>query len=290
MEKNRQKTLPVIYERVNSDFVHYSNFVLTGSTIKALHYHDKVEIGLCLSGKGITQVNEKIYNFKQGDVQSIPSGVAHLSASAKGEQSRWIWVSFSPIEVLKKAGITDPESILSLCDKGKIVCGVFDKEDYPTLTKSIEYVVECVKRDIKDEQGIAFAVGSYLIECSKITSKIKENSQYENSSSISVSALNDYISENLDDNFALSEKNLAKKLGISIASLNRLFLSQTGYPPKSFIIQSRMATAEWLLTTSNLPIIEVSLRVGYSDTSGFNRIFKRLFGITPYQYRKKLKK
>ena len=289
MDKSYQKTLPIIYQRVYSDFVHYSNYVLLGSTIRALHYHDKVEIGMCLSGNGITQINDKTYIFKQGDVQSIPSGVAHLSASLEGEQSRWIWVSFSPIEVLKKVGITDPETIINLCDKSKIICGVFDKEVYPNLTKSIQYVIECVQRDIKDEQGIAFAVGSYLIECSKITNKININ-QYEKHSTISVSALNDYISENLDDNLALSEKNLAKKLGISVASLNRLFLSQTGYPPKSFIIQSRMATAEWLLTSSNLSIIEISLRVGYSDTSGFNRIFKRLFGITPYQYRKRFKK
>ncbi len=290
MEKAIQKTLPIVYQRVNADFVHYSDYILRSSTIKALHYHNKVEIGICLSGKGITQVSDKTYYFKQGDVQTIPSGVAHLSASLQGEQSRWIWVSFSPLEVLKKAGITDPESVMKLSDNTKIFCGIFDKDKYPNLTSSIEYVIECVKRDPKDVQGIAFAVGSYLVECSKITSEDNQVNDYINKNQTSVSVLNDYISENLDDNLALSENNLAKRLNVSIATLNRLFISQTGYPPKTFIMRSRMATAEWLLTSSNLSIIEVSLRVGYSDTSGFNRIFKKFFNATPYQYRKKFKK
>ena len=84
----------------------------------------------------------------------------------------------------------------------------------------------------------------------------------------------------------LTQQEFAKKMNVSVASVNRIFLSQTGYPPKTFIMRYRMAMAEWLLISSNLSLIEISLKVGYSDTSGFNRIFKRFFNITPFQYRK----
>ena len=282
--KETKKTLPIIYQKVKTNLIHYSNFVLGSSPIKALHYHDKLEIGVCLSGNGITYIKDRIYSFKEGDIQCVPSGIEHLSTSQDGEKSRWKWLTFSPLEVLKNAGITNPESIVSLTDQNNFPCGLFDKNQYPFLSKTINYLIECVEQMPHDNQAIAFALGSFLVECIKIA---KQNPQENVESKITgVNGLLDYISENLDDNFALSEQNLAKKLGVSIASLNRVFLSQTGYPPKTFIMRYRMATAEWLLSSSNLSIIEISVKVGYSDTSGFNRIFKRFFNTTPYQYRK----
>ena len=286
--KQHLKTMPVIYHKVNTDFVHYSNFLLGSSPIKALHYHNKVEIGICLSGKGIAYVNDKEYSFKEGDVQSIPSGVPHLSTALE-ESSRWIWVTFSPIEVLKEAGITDPETIMQITNQKNIVCGIFDKDKHPKLTKTIKYIIDCVNDDAKNVQSIAFAVGSYLLECAKIIKNDKSLADGRMNQS-PVDRITDYISENLEDNNMLCEKVLAEKMGISVATLNRIFISQTGYPPKTFIMRYRMATAEWLLVSSNLSIIDISLRVGYSDTSGFNRVFKKFFNKTPYQYRKQFKK
>lgn len=288
--KNSQhlKTMPVIYHKVNTDFVHYSNFLLGSSPIKALHYHNKVEIGVCLSGKGIAYVNDKEYSFKEGDIQSIPSGVPHLSTS-KEQSSRWIWVTFSPIEVLKKAGITDPETVMQITNHNNVVCGVYDKDKYPNLTRAIRYIIDCVHDDAKDTKAIAFAIGSYLVECAKIMKKDQTLIEGQTDKT-PIERITDYISENLDDNKMLCEKALANKMGVSVATLNRAFISQTGYPPKTFIMRYRMATAEWLLVSSSLSIIEISLRVGYADTSGFNRVFKKFFNISPYQYRKHYKK
>lgn len=279
------KTLPIIYQNVKKQLVHYSDYVLGSSPIKALHYHDKVELGVCLSGTGVTRINDMVFRFKKGDIQCIPSGVAHLSTSEEGLTSRWIWLTFSPLEVLNSVGITDPENAMNLAKQADILCGVFDEDKYPKLTKTIKYFIDCVQESPQNLQGIAFATGCFLVECEKINSQEKNNFT-KRTDTLTENGVLDYISENLDDNFLLSEKMLAKKMNVSVASVNRIFLSQTGYPPKTFIMRYRMAMAEWLLISSNLSLIEISLKVGYSDTSGFNRIFKRFFNITPFQYRK----
>lgn len=278
------KTLPIIYQKIKRELVYYSDYILGSSPIKALHYHDKLEIGVCVKGNGITRINDKAFNFKQGDIQCIPSGVAHLSTSAEGQKSRWIWLTFSPLEVFKTAGITDPESTIHLTEQAEILCGVFDKDKYPSLTKTINYLIDCVREVPQNVMSIAFAIGSFLTECSKINKE--ENNCIKDYNNPLVNGILDYISENIDDNQSLSESSLAKKLNVSIASVNRIFRAQTGYPPKTFIMRYRMAMAEWLLISSKLSIIDISLKVGYSDTSGFNRIFKRFFNVTPYQYRK----
>jgi transcriptional regulator GlxA family with amidase domain len=48
----------------------------------------------------------------------------------------------------------------------------------------------------------------------------------------------------------------------------------------------RIEHAKHLLETSSLPVEEISAEAGYSDTSFFRRLFKRLVGITPLSYRR----
>ncbi len=48
----------------------------------------------------------------------------------------------------------------------------------------------------------------------------------------------------------------------------------------------RMQRAQELLRESELPLYEVSSRVGYASDLAFTKAFKRLLGTTPTQYRK----
>ena len=41
-----------------------------------------------------------------------------------------------------------------------------------------------------------------------------------------------------------------------------------------------------LLNSTNYPMTEVALRVGYQDVSSFNRNFQKIMGVSPYQYKK----
>ena len=96
----------------------------------------------------------------------------------------------------------------------------------------------------------------------------------------------DFISSNLDDSAGLNENSLAKLLNVSVSTLRRQFKQYTQMNPKEFIIRSRMAYAEYLLRKTKLSVIEVSMRVGYNEVSGFNRTFKTFFNTSPAKYRK----
>lgn len=52
-----------------------------------------------------------------------------------------------------------------------------------------------------------------------------------------------------------------------------------------YIIQKRLSIAKQLLETTELSIVEVSQRTGFSYSSYFVRIFKKKVGVTPQQYR-----
>lgn len=66
----------------------------------------------------------------------------------------------------------------------------------------------------------------------------------------------------------------------------KLFKSQVGMTPHSYIIKLRLESAATLLKETNLKIENISLTVGYENIYYFMRIFKKNFGISAGEFRK----
>jgi AraC-like DNA-binding protein len=57
-------------------------------------------------------------------------------------------------------------------------------------------------------------------------------------------------------------------------------------PPHQYVIRRRVERAQHLLRADGgLSLVEIALRVGFSDQSQFSSHFKRIVGITPGQFR-----
>lgn len=72
-------------------------------------------------------------------------------------------------------------------------------------------------------------------------------------------------------------------------TLKRRFKGATGCSLIEYIQNLRIEEAKRLLEVSTLAVEEISPRVGYEDTSFFRRLFKRLTGLPPRQYRQMFK-
>ena len=96
-----------------------------------------------------------------------------------------------------------------------------------------------------------------------------------------------YINENYPH--TLSNSVLSEISGYNERHLNRLFVSYTGSSLHKYIINKRMEEASYLLIYSDLPISSVSEQVGFANLSNFSVSFKEHTGMTPSNYRKKLR-
>jgi AraC family transcriptional regulator len=66
----------------------------------------------------------------------------------------------------------------------------------------------------------------------------------------------------------------------------RQFRTATRLPPHRFVIARRVERSkQFLQGDGELPLVQVTLRAGFSDQSQFARHFKRLVGVTPGQFR-----
>lgn len=69
-------------------------------------------------------------------------------------------------------------------------------------------------------------------------------------------------------------------------TLKRRFRAATGLSLIDYVQNLRIEAAKRLLETSDLPVEEVSTRVGYENVSFFSRLFRRRCGLTPAAYRR----
>ena len=83
----------------------------------------------------------------------------------------------------------------------------------------------------------------------------------------------------------LSIDALAREVGIKPNKLIASFKLLYGETLHQYVIQCRMERARQLLEDSDLSVQEISRLSGYSDQSGFNRAFRKIYGTTPLKIR-----
>ncbi|WP_164515132.1 AraC family transcriptional regulator [Paenibacillus lentus] len=86
-----------------------------------------------------------------------------------------------------------------------------------------------------------------------------------------------------DPNFSLNY--LADELNLSTYHISRVYRQHTLSTIVEMINHTRIKNAKALLTSSRLPISEIAARTGYTNSSYFYRMFKKVTGVTPSEYR-----
>ena len=83
---------------------------------------------------------------------------------------------------------------------------------------------------------------------------------------------------------------VASKLNMSVQTFRRRLMGATGETPKAFISAIQMEKAGKLLAEHpEMPIVDVAFKCGFDEASSFTHTFKRIYGITPTQYREQQK-
>lgn len=98
--------------------------------------------------------------------------------------------------------------------------------------------------------------------------------------------MRNYIEEHFED-FDLSLKHLSDRFGISGKNVSHMFKEAFGMKFVDFLMDLRTEKAKLLLTETELAQQDIAQQVGYSNSITFGRMFKRIVGVTPGDYRKK---
>jgi AraC-like DNA-binding protein len=92
-----------------------------------------------------------------------------------------------------------------------------------------------------------------------------------------------YIKENLAQ--AISVEELSNKAYMSKSTFYRIFKRELGLSPQEFILNEKIKQAKKLLVNPNNKIASICSETGFQDVNYFTRLFKKIEGITPHQFR-----
>lgn len=108
----------------------------------------------------------------------------------------------------------------------------------------------------------------------------EDNSSYNNL----IARVEAFIQEHYEEDISL--KQVADEVNLHPAYLSMLLKRYTGMNYTEYITWVRIEEAKKLLIHTDLKVYEVGQKVGYQNTYYFNRIFKKVAGITPGEYKK----
>lgn len=236
--------------RKRQDF--YLMYIL-GGKIDAICKGEKVILG---RGNVICVSPNTLYNYK--------------NYAKSSEYVNYCWIHFTGSEA---------EEILSMCSipiNEPIEVDI--KENVIALFEELFY--EFRNPSVNSDKAAALILRYILF---KIGRSKRENKKEDRKLDLSIRYIYTHLSSDL------SVEELSAMEFLSPSRYREVFKKVTGHSPSEYITLIRLRKACDLLDEGNLSIEETAMQVGYSDRLYFQRVFKSHLGITPGEYRKKIK-
>ncbi len=257
-------------------------------TTYPMHWHDEMEIVYVESGEFEEYIDLEKYHVRQGDIILVDPCTLHSFRNIENVRTKFRTLIFN-FNMLTSNN-TDACSIkyfTPFLDKMYISPIIIsaDAPHYPEL-------LECIKDLINayDSKGDFFEIRIkaglfnlfHILFSHFLEPEIKETNVKDNTTR-NIKTILDYIDENYMNPITIEE--LAESVNLSKHYFMRFFKKYMGMTCIEYINDYRLNIATNLLLTTGLQITEVAAKIGITNLSYFNRIFKKKYNMTPKEYR-----
>lgn len=239
----------------------------------ASHFHNKIEIAYCKSGKQAIKVDGTTHLLSAGDLVIIFPNVTHEHIKQDVPNTEMISV------------ISTPEFFTGF---------------YPELiTKRpktayipAEQVSDTVRYAFDKLLDAAFTPGALVGWTYVILSELLPRLELISARAADGFHLAPSLISYIDENFKkpLTIRYLANEFGYSSSYVTHVFYDQLKIPFRTYLTAVRAEHAAKLIRSTNKTLTEIAYECGYSSTNTFCRCFKKHFSVTPSEYKKITKK
>ncbi len=257
----------------------------------AKHKHNFFELTLILKGSGQHLLNDSIIDYKEGDVFFLTPKDEHEFVVA--EPTIFGIIKFTEQLFLEKANLTSSTQWRKNLDEVIFYANIIPESiiAYDADRKQIFSLYQLIKSEI--ENALVFnrhvlvdLFGALLIILSRnLKSSLKDNPKAIVSEKEKIDTILTYIRQHLLDKNRIKIKAIADTFYMSPNYVSVFIKKHAGISIQQYVIQTKLKMAERLLKQTNLTISEIAEKTGFTDSSHFNRIFKKYNGMNPSRYK-----
>ena len=256
-----------------------SLYCLPDREIRTLHYHDTIELGICLGGNGECHTADGITPVGEG---SVPYE-RHYSRSCIGEQCVWRFIQIDYYRLCGENGMNDI-GISDMIENAVGVSGIIDEQKYPEIAGLIRRIVdEATNRRYGRFRIIMALLTELLVLNARASEGLPKIGQTLNPNMSRLRPALVYIRKNYMNEISVGT--LASLCCMSVSQMRVYFKELTGDTPKAYITMIRVNRAKELIATTKLSLLEIAMNTGFGDASSFYRAFRSLTGVSPSEYR-----
>ena len=278
IDLNHHKNLELFYpqEHRNNELsiYHYGKHICAPSGFWGPDVRDYFLLHFVVSGKGIYRVNGKEYSLGAGQGFVIKPGETTFYKADETDPWEYYFVAFHGSRAK------------TLVDSVRWTDGYICKpRDFDALKKRLR---ELYAVKMPNEGGGYKIIGLLYLIFSELISDAADEGQASDEKQRALDTALDYIKANYASPIRVTD--VADHVCMHRSNLYKLFKEVLGISVIDYLHSTRLNAAASLLLMTDLSVLEIAAKVGYTDTPHFCKAFKKRYLFTPLGYRKCYKK
>lgn len=244
------------------------------------HYRERLEgapeyiLIYCVAGSGWARINDRQFTVTAGDTLIIPAHTPHVYSASLEDPWSIHWFHFRGETAYQFVQQLKPnQHVVAIHEKAHIpICETF-QECYDALAGNftMRQMIFCALAIHRILAWIFFANPSFHPAEVHMPPAIDK-------------AL-EFMHDNLDQRPTLAE--IAQNAGLSVSHFSYLFKTHIGTAPVDYFINLKVQYACYMLEASDVPVKAIAFKLGYEDPYYFSRLFRKVMGFSPANYREK---
>ena len=265
---------------LNFELIYISKSKFENDWHSTPHHHPFTEIFFITNGQGVFQIGDELVSVKESDLIIINPNCSHTEKSTNlSNPLEYIVFGINNLAIASSSNnLEDGNDILN---SYKII-------NFKTKKNELLYYLNTLMREL-EEKNVNYELACksiltlFLIYVMRNTSSdifITENLEKVN---VECMKIKNYIDSHYSENITLDF--LSNLTYVNKFHLVHLFTKEMNISPINYLINKRIDESKNLLSTTNYSIRDISSIVGFSNSSYFSQMFKKIAGVSPKEYR-----
>ena len=250
------------------------------------HYHNCMEIGLCMAGSGRLTLGKKAYTFSADTIIVVPAGLHHSQQNMGEPSTRWRYVVLDERRFLTELPARCRSTISRLLKDihdGGLYLERGDTHD--DILRMLYTLFDVHNRYADDAQGEIEALVLLILTRAAREPILREmNAVIDplHMKTIEPSLL--YVSEHYRQEIRVGQ--MARACAMSESYFRKVFSQLTGLSPLEYVNRHRIHRAMHLLHVTDDSVQHIAEACGFPSVTTFARNFVRQVGQSPSAWRR----